>query len=105
MATTAVKSKIMKTTTTTSKAAKAAVPERRALDTGGRPAGLGKGGTVTVHGGTTTGYQRGCRCDERKAAATDAKRRARERKAAAEAEATTKAVKAKARRETRKATS
>jgi hypothetical protein len=30
--------------------------------------GIGKGGVVTQHGKTTTGYQRGCRCDACKAA-------------------------------------
>ena len=63
-----------KTRTTTTK--------RRKLDTGGRPKGKGKGGTVTQHGVTTTGYQRGCRCDECRQAATDYKRMLRERKTA-----------------------
>jgi hypothetical protein len=72
----------------------------------GKPSGKGKGGTVTVHGVTTTGYQRGCRCDLCKAAAADYARAARERKAeAAKTEATAKeqkAAKAKARRDARK---
>jgi hypothetical protein len=75
---------------------------RPKLDTGGRKKGKGKGGVVTQHGVTTTGYQRGCRCEECVAAMTDYKRKARERKrAAAEAEAAKKAeraAKAKARR-------
>jgi hypothetical protein len=53
-----------KYTTTTTK--------RPKLDTGGRP--KGKGGTVTQHGVTTTGYQRRCRCEECKAAMTEAHR-------------------------------
>jgi hypothetical protein len=40
----------------------------------------GKGGVVTQHGVTTTGYQRGCRCEECVAAMTEARRKARERK-------------------------
>src|SRR5262245_16207493 len=65
-----------KRTTTTAK-------KRPKLDTGGRPASKGgKGGTVTQHGVTTTGYQRGCRCDECKAAMAEARRKERERKAA-----------------------
>jgi hypothetical protein len=59
-----------------------AVKKRPKLDTGGRPASKtgGKGGVVTQHGGTTTGYQRGCRCDECVAAMTTYKRKLRERK-------------------------
>jgi hypothetical protein len=45
--------------------------------------GTGKGGTVTRHGVTTTGYQRGCRCKLCVQAASDYARKARERKAAA----------------------
>jgi hypothetical protein len=45
--------------------------------------GVGKGGVVTQHGVTTTGYQRGCRCDLCKTAMRDYDRKARERKAAA----------------------
>jgi hypothetical protein len=44
--------------------------------------GVGKGGTVTRHGVTTTGYQRGCRCRLCVQAASDYARAARERKAA-----------------------
>jgi hypothetical protein len=55
--------------------------------------GIGKGGVVTTHGGTTTGYQRGCRCDLCKAAAADYARRAREAKKAAGAKAAKKAMK------------
>lgn len=57
-------------TTATSKAAK--------LENGNAPKGAGKGGTVTTHGKTTTGYQRGCRCELCKAAmaAYSAKRKA-----------------------------
>jgi hypothetical protein len=49
----------------------------------GKPKGKGKGGTVTQHGVTTTGYQRGCRCDECVAAYSAARRAYREAKAAA----------------------
>jgi len=87
---------------------KTTTPKRRALENDGKPKGKGKGGKVTVHGVTTTGYQRGCRCDECRAAATEAKRRARDRKRqAAETEAAAKSersAKAKARRAARKGT-
>jgi hypothetical protein len=96
-------------TSTTSKTSKSngnTTTTIRKLDTGGRPKGKGKGGTVTQHGVTTTGYQRGCRCEECKAAMADyTARRAAERKAAKD-EATTakaaKAAKAKANREAKK---
>ena len=79
----------------TTKATTSKTAERRPFDTGGRPAGNGKGGVVTRHGGSTTSYQKGCRCSECRTAATDAKRRARDRKRqAAEVEATAKAEKA-----------
>jgi hypothetical protein len=58
--------------------------------------GVGKGGVVTQHGVTTTGYQRGCRCDLCREAATAAKRNAREAKRAAEAKAAKPAPKGKA---------
>jgi hypothetical protein len=41
---------------------------RLEFDNGGKERGSGKGGTVKRHGKTTTGYQRGCRCDKCKAA-------------------------------------
>jgi len=69
--------------TTTTK--KTTTVKRRKLDTGGRPAGKGKGGTVTQHGVTTIGYQRGCRCDLCRTAAVEYKRQLRERKRQAEA--------------------
>ena len=69
-----------KTTTTTSKTTRTRKP--KALP-GRQNGGVGKGGIVTQHGVTTTGYQRGCRCDLCKAAARDYDRKARERKAAA----------------------
>jgi len=82
-------------TTATTTAARAKLLQRRPLDTGGRPAGLGKGGFVTEHGRTTTCYQRGCRRDRCRAAVTDPKRRARDgKREAVEMEATAKAEKA-----------
>lgn len=69
--------------------------------------GKGKGGTVTQHGVTTTGYQRGCRCDLCKTAMSAyvaARRQAR--KVEADEVATKKAEKAardKARRQSKKA--
>ena len=65
--------------------------EQRELINDDLPSGKGKGGTVTQHGGiskngnpNTTGYQRGCRCDECKAAMTAYSKLVRERKAAGE---------------------
>jgi hypothetical protein len=58
--------------------------KRPRLVNDGKPKGKGKGGTVTRHGVTTTGYQRGCRCKECVAAAVDYKRKAREQKRKAE---------------------
>jgi hypothetical protein len=69
----------MPRTTTSTK--RTTTSRRPKLDTGGRPKGKGKGGIVAVHGITTTGYQRGCRCDECTATATAYKRALRERKA------------------------
>jgi hypothetical protein len=57
---------------------------------------LGKGGTVTQHGVTTTGYQRGCRCDLCVQAYRDYAKVLRERKAKA-----TKPVKTAKRRAAR----
>ena len=69
--------------------------------------GVGKGGTVTQHGVTTTGYQRGCRCKLCVQAASDYARAARERKAAKVAAAkpkrTRKAAQVKAATPNRKA--
>ena len=57
--------------------------------------GVGKGGIVTQHGVTTTGYQRGCRCKLCVQVARDSARAARERKrAAAQAAEQAKAAKA-----------
>jgi len=73
----------------------------------GKPSGKGKGGTVTQHGVTTTGYQRGCRCDECKAAmAAHSKAQREARKgdnAAAAAAKAEKAAKRKAAREAKAA--
>lgn len=86
---------------------KKAADKPRALENDGKAAGKGKGGKVTVHGGTTTGYQRGCRCDECKAAMTAYTIARREAKKEADGEADAakveKAAKAKARREAKKA--
>jgi hypothetical protein len=57
--------------------------------------GVGKGGVVTVHGITTTGYQRGCRCDLCVAAASEYARKARERKRAQAEVKTAKPARAK----------
>ena len=71
---------------------------------GKQAGGAGKGGIVTRHGVTTTGYQRGCRCDLCKAAMREYDRKARERKAtAAAAEAKVKEEKAAKRRAVKKA--
>src|SRR5262249_43094145 len=59
--------------------------ERPKLVNDGLPKGCGKGGTVIQQGVPTTGYQRGCRCDECRAAAVEYKRNLRKRKRAAEA--------------------
>jgi hypothetical protein len=91
-----------KTTTRTTR--KASTPKRPKLVNDGKPKGKGKGGTVTRHGVTTTGYQRGCRCKECVAAAVAYKRKARERKReAAQAAEQVNAEKAAKRRAAKKA--
>jgi hypothetical protein len=78
-----------RTTTTTRKPTTAA--KRPKLVNDGRPRSKGgKGGVVTQHGVTTTGYQRGCRCDECRAAAVAYKRELREHKRQAKKKATKK---------------
>ena len=78
--------------------------KRPRLVNDGKPKGKGKGGTVTRHGVTTTGYQRGCRCKECVAAAVAYKRKAREReREAAQAAEQAKAEKAAKRRAAKKA--
>ena|SRR5215472_13533911 len=58
---------------------------RELFENDGFERGSGKGGTVKVHGITTTGYQRGCRCEDCKSAMSAFNRKRRiEKKALAE---------------------
>ena len=90
--------------TRTTRKAKTQVAE---LQNDGLAAGKGKGGTVKVHGGTTTGYQRGCRCDECKAAMAAYSKARREAGKSEEQKAAEKKAKQaaarKAKREAKKA--
>jgi hypothetical protein len=78
----------MASKTTTTRKRTTTATKRPKLVNDGLPKRRGKGGKVTRHGVTTTGYQRGCRCDLCRAAAVEYKRNLRERKRQAETKTT-----------------